>query len=825
MNNSFRGFVIGALLAITVSFGHAQQVNTLYFLENAPMRHLINPAFQPVSDFYMTFPVIGYTNMWAGNNSLSISDVLFNDANGKTITALHPSVEGQLWNKLPKILTVDTDVHINLFSFGWRIREHGYAHLNIAERIVGGVGMPKSIFAPLLSQDLKNLDFSNLNVSASMYTDIAIGYSHMINDHWTVGGKLKVLLGHTYTSGHFDNLQFNTSQDLALLKGSGTLHEAGILKDIINGNKLNFSSIKNIWGYLIPAGYGGAIDLGVTYKPIKNLQITAAVSDLGMIHWHTGSVGSLSIDTTFSGFGDYAYEDYVHNGTFQMDSLTADITTNLKQYQHAIHMTDVTDQAFNQMLNANLSVGVDANFWENRIGIGVYSRTRFHNKQISEEVTLGAAFRPCNWFQLAASYSFLNGKWSNMGAAISFAPYDAFMLTVAADYVPLNYVDYPISDDKVFPLPYKTNGLNLAIGIAIVAGTNTKKKSIDKDKDGILDIIDACLETPLNVRVDAMGCPLDSDGDGIADYMDECPNTPAQSYGLIDSVGCPIDSDLDGVYDYMDQCPNTTPEARNYVDEKGCITDTDGDGVDDYIDLCPGTPAAAYAYLDEYGCPLDSDGDDVPDYMDQCPNTPIEAYGKVDQYGCPIDSDRDGIVDYLDQCPNTPAIARNHVDKVGCTLDTDGDGVYDYEDLCPTIPGEKGSSGCPEIKREVRTILTKAMQGIQFENGKATIKPISYAILDQIAQLFIENPTYIIEVQGHTDNVGNYQYNVELSTKRAQAVRDYLIKHGVSADRMTAHGYGPDRPIADNSTKEGRTQNRRVEFNITFEEITYVNHE
>jgi outer membrane protein OmpA-like peptidoglycan-associated protein len=180
------------------------------------------------------------------------------------------------------------------------------------------------------------------------------------------------------------------------------------------------------------------------------------------------------------------------------------------------------------------------------------------------------------------------------------------------------------------------------------------------------------------------------------------------------------------------------------------------------------------------------------------------------------------VVDYLDQCPNTPVVARNHVNEVGCPLDTDGDGVYDYEDLCPTIAGEKGASGCPEVKREVRTILTKAMQGIQFENGKATIKPTSYGILDEVAKVFVENPTYVIEVQGHTDNVGNYQYNVDLSEDRSQAVREYLIQHGVSAERITAHGYGPDNPIADNSTKEGRALNRRVEFKITFEETKYI---
>ena len=209
----------------------------------------------------------------------------------------------------------------------------------------------------------------------------------------------------------------------------------------------------------------------------------------------------------------------------------------------------------------------------------------------------------------------------------------------------------------------------------------------------------------------------------------------------------------------------------------------------------------------------------MADYIDQCPNTPREAKGRVDQFGCPLDTDKDGVVDYLDQCPNTPVAARKHVNEFGCNLDTDNDGVPDYEDLCPTLAGDPSTSGCPEVKREVRTILNKAMQGIQFENGKATIKKTSYAILDQVAKVFIENPSYVIEVQGHTDNVGNYQQNLTLSEKRAQAVRDYLVKQGVDTNHITAHGYGPDRPIASNNTKEGRAQNRRVEFNITFEEV------
>jgi outer membrane protein OmpA-like peptidoglycan-associated protein len=284
-----------------------------------------------------------------------------------------------------------------------------------------------------------------------------------------------------------------------------------------------------------------------------------------------------------------------------------------------------------------------------------------------------------------------------------------------------------------------------------------------------------------------LGCELDTDGDGVEDYRDKCPNTPEAAWGKVDTLGCPLD--------------------------------TDGDGVPDYIDECPETPEAAWGKVDEKGCPIDSDGDGVPDYLDACPDTPEAAYGKVDANGCPMDSDKDGVPDYLDQCPNTPEAAAGLVDSVGCPLDSDGDGVPDYIDQCPAVPGIEANKGCPEMKREVRQLLQKAMQGIEFETGKATIKKKSFPLLDKIAEIFIENSNYIIEVQGHTDDVGKAEVNKKISEKRAQAVMKYLEKKGVAAERMSAVGYGPDVPIADNRTKAGRQKNRRVEFKITFEEV------
>ena len=833
MKTTLRTLFVGILLA-TATLANAQQVNTLYFLENAPMRHTINPAFQPVSRFYLTLPVVGYTSVWGGTNSWTMQDFIFKRPDRQTITPWHPDAPENWLANQPKNFVVDADMYLNILGFGFAIKDFGYFHFNVAEHLMLDAGFSSSLFG---INDLSSgvVGPYSVGVNALAYSDIAFGYSHRVNQKWTVGGKLKLLVGQAKLNAKLNDLYLKTSMDSLQLAAQGDIYAAAPIhwKNLpsnmeemgnVDINALlgtNASAEEMVLNYLDPAGMGVAFDLGFTYKPIKNLQITASVTDLGFIRWHRHAQANLAVDTTFYGV-DFNYGDYGTVNSFNSDKLLSDATDELTGYMDALQVSDIVagGKLFPKvnMITANLNVGIDANFWENRVGVGVYSRTRFYNNRITEEVTIGAALRPVNWFNLAASYSFINGQWSNIGAALSIAPYDGLMLTLATDYIPTTYAKKFTESGPTY-LPYKTPGLNASIGLAIVIGTNPKNK--DDDKDGIFNQLDVCPNTPLNVRVDEMGCPLDNDGDGVPDYLDECTYTPSAAYGMIDSVGCPIDTDMDGVPDYRDLCPETPEEAIKYVDINGCTLDSDGDGVYDYLDKCPNTPMAAYGMVDTLGCPLDTDGDGIADYLDLCPETPQEAYGMVDANGCPIDTDKDGVPDYLDQCSNTIPEARNYVDSVGCPADTDGDGVLDYEDLCPTIAGVKANRGCPEIKREVRNLLNKAMSGIQFETGKATIKPNSYKILDDIAKIFIDNPTYMVEVQGHTDNVGKHDYNVDLSDRRAHAVRTYLINKGVPAARLTANGYGPDKPIADNNTSAGRAKNRRVEFNITFEEVTY----
>lgn len=234
--------------------------------------------------------------------------------------------------------------------------------------------------------------------------------------------------------------------------------------------------------------------------------------------------------------------------------------------------------------------------------------------------------------------------------------------------------------------------------------------------------------------------------------------------------------------------------------------DSDKDGVADKYDACVNTPANVT--VDAKGCPVDGDGDGVADYLDKCADTPAGV--KVDANGCPVDSDKDGVADYMDKCSNTPASAK--VDANGCPIDTDGDGVADYMDKCPNEKGVAANNGCPEVKQAVKETVSKALKDVQFETGKAALLKTSTPILDGIATLLKANPSQVVEIAGHTDNVGSDEFNQKLSEKRAEAVKKYLVSKGVKAAQLKTVAFGETKPVSDNETQEGRAKNRRVEL-------------
>jgi outer membrane protein OmpA-like peptidoglycan-associated protein len=281
------------------------------------------------------------------------------------------------------------------------------------------------------------------------------------------------------------------------------------------------------------------------------------------------------------------------------------------------------------------------------------------------------------------------------------------------------------------------------------------------------------------------------------------------------------DRDKDGIFDDVDACPDTPGVKSDDPAKNGCPvveSDRDEDGILDAKDACPDEPGKPNADPKKNGCPdRDTDKDGILDPVDACVDVPGIPSDDPKKNGCPVnDKDGDGVADEVDACVDIPGVKTDDPKTNGCPPDTDGDGFRDDQDACPKEKGvddpDPSKRGCPKLVRVTdKEILI--LEQVQFDFGKSTIKAVSNPLLDSVAAVLKEHPEILkIEVQGHTDNKGSKQLNAKLSDDRAKAVMDSLVKRGVEAGRLISKGYGPDVPIADNKTDEGRAKNRRVQF-------------
>jgi OmpA-OmpF porin, OOP family len=234
--------------------------------------------------------------------------------------------------------------------------------------------------------------------------------------------------------------------------------------------------------------------------------------------------------------------------------------------------------------------------------------------------------------------------------------------------------------------------------------------------------------------------------------------------------------------------------------------DEDTDGIFDLLDKCPRSPVGAV--VDRDGCPLDSDNDGIFDGLDRCPHTEARDRSQVDGTGCTPDSDYDGIPDYRDNCPNSPEHAV--VDSSGCIMDLDNDGVANELDLCPDTPAKTpvDQRGCADLDK----IFAKRVFHKLFYSGQAELRAEGAGALDSLVTLMSQYNDVTMTVYGYTDDVGPDETNLQLTQRRADAVRAYLVKKGLDGKRVLAIGRGETNFMASNRTRNGRELNRRMEI-------------
>jgi outer membrane protein OmpA-like peptidoglycan-associated protein len=391
---------------------------------------------------------------------------------------------------------------------------------------------------------------------------------------------------------------------------------------------------------------------------------------------------------------------------------------------------------------------------------------------------------------------------------------------------------------------------------------------LDADGDGVATAQDVCpyeLETRNGTR-DEDGCPegppglpdeqaasvvssaaaralvplamTDADGDGVADPDDDCDGEPEDADGFNDADGCPEgDDDLDGFADTADRCPREAESADGFQDTDGCPDlgpDADADGVADLRDACPREAETRNGVRDDDGCPegaggrgvqrvevavaaVDRAAEDSP--RDAAPVAERAAEPSV--HGLPLlplgDLDGDGLMADDDRCPQSAEDLDGFEDADGCPeLDDDADGLADTADKCPREAESKNdfldADGCPEVLAAADLGLVGAVRGIEFDPWSAILKPGSARVLGRVAERLKAQPAWRVQIVGHTDDQGDRVANQALSQRRAEAVRTWLVKRGIAAERLRAVGFGDAQPLSPNSSATARAKNRRVEL-------------
>jgi len=189
---------------------------------------------------------------------------------------------------------------------------------------------------------------------------------------------------------------------------------------------------------------------------------------------------------------------------------------------------------------------------------------------------------------------------------------------------------------------------------------------------------------------------------------------------------------------------------------------------------------------------VDTDADGILDHVDKCPDTPSNV--RVNMFGCAPDHDRDGVIDVLDHCPNTPI--KTKVDKNGCQINI-------------IIMPDKHL-------KTIRKKTQKYQTTIEFDYKSAQVKDIYFGQLSRIKYWMKKLVHPVLIINSHTDNIGSHIYNINLSDKRAESVKEYLHRHfHIPYHLIRTYNFGESQPVADNSTEKGRQKNRRAEIVVT----------
>jgi hypothetical protein len=437
-------------------------------MPGVPQSHLLNPATQPRCGFYLGLPLVSPLQLNVENSAFSVNDVLWYDGDS-TITFMHPDADqDKFLDNFGKSNYISTDVSTNIVSFGFRSGDMYFTY-EITQRVSIRASYPGDMIRLALkgNEEGDEFDLSGFGVNAFSYLELSMGVSRKLSDILHVGYKSKILFGQANMSTKRTDITLTTDEDWIVRSKfdiNATLPGVIIPTDADGNFKyddIDFEEDLQTSDYIKMAtgNFGLALDLGVHFKPIEKLTLSASILDLGFIKWKNYTF-NITQDAEFIFDGiEVEFNDSTDFGENLLDSLENTFVLN------------ETENSYSTFLPAKIYLGVKYDIID-EISVSALSRTEFYKGRLRQQFNLSANFYPIKMVAASINYSIMNKTFNNfgLGLALKAGPFNWYMIS---DNLPLVFA---VEQSSGVPIPHKTRTLNFRIGFNLVFGCAGTKK-------------------------------------------------------------------------------------------------------------------------------------------------------------------------------------------------------------------------------------------------------------------------------------------------------------------------------------------------------------
>ncbi len=471
-------------LIIFIQDAVSQNSQVLYYM-NLPQNHLLNPALRPSNSFYIGVPGITGVNININNNFVNFSDIIMPNQKGDSlISFLHPQYNvDNFINKLKASNFFTPELSVQLLSLGFDAGRDLYFSFDVVERVQGNFVLPKDLFVLALEGNEsfigKTINLSGLDARLKHFHEFGMGVSKNIGNNLRIGVRGKLLFGTANVSLNNKSLGLTVNNDYswdlnadlsANISGPVKVHSSinpSTGKTQIDSLTLDEEKIEKPGFYLNTGNFGLGLDLGAVYQLTDNISISASITDLGYIKWKD-DVTTLRANSQFK-FNGLNVTDVV-NGTKTFDKLGQDILDSLKNS----FTISKGNKPFKTTLPVGFSVGGSFNLSKS-VSFGILSHSIISGKKIREALTLSANVNLGNILSTSICYTAENSRFDNLGAGLAFR-LGIVQLYLIADRIPLSWNKINTDNGSIF-LPYSWNTINMRVGLNLVFGNKSKKKS------------------------------------------------------------------------------------------------------------------------------------------------------------------------------------------------------------------------------------------------------------------------------------------------------------------------------------------------------------